>query len=85
MALLWYNIQEPASLLGRAMNKPTIVFPVNGEMYDLYVSAMAALRKSGLKDQVRELHLRSIGVTSLNHMLPLVQEFVVVRPCRPDS
>lgn len=67
------------------MLKPTIIFPLNGNMHELYIAAMTVLRKNGRAAQVRELHLRSIGAPNLRYMLRLVQEFVEVRQGRPDA
>lgn len=60
------------------MTRPTITFRSGGDMCDLHLTAMAALRKAGLKDQVRELHQRGKGVLNCHQMLSLVLEFVDV-------
>jgi hypothetical protein len=60
------------------MTKPTIIFRHGGNPYDLYLITMAALRKDGLKDQVRELHKRSLDAQSFHEMLNLVLEYVDV-------
>ena len=67
-----------------AMSKPTIIFRHGGDPYDLYLITMAALRKAGLKEQVRALHQRGQDIQSFHEMLELVLEYVELEqePCR---
>ena len=60
------------------MSKPTISIKPGGDMAGLHLTAMAALKKAGLNEQLRELRQRGLDVQSFHEMLNLVLEYVTV-------
>ena len=60
------------------MSKPTISIKAGGDMAGLHLTAMAALKKAGLNEQVRKLRQRGLDAQSFHAMLSLVLEYVKV-------
>ena len=60
------------------MSKPSISIKPGGDIAGLHLTAMAALKKAGLNEQVRKLRQRGLDVQSFHEMLNLVLVYVNV-------
>lgn len=64
------------------MGKPLVTIRADSDIYQLFLSAVIALRQVGLQDQAYELLRRGQAVASHLHMLDLVAEFVELQQDR---
>ena len=60
------------------MSKPTIIIKPDGDMYGLHLTAMTALKRAGLPDQLVKLRQRGLDAQSFHERLNLVLEYVNV-------
>lgn len=64
------------------MGKPLVTIRADSDVYQLFLSAVIALRQVGLQDQAYELLRRGQDVASYLGMVDLVAEFVELRQDR---